>query len=71
MRVRMRTANGRLLRILDSTRTSDCRVRRRRSICELYFPILEAQLAGPWTVMVTKRSDPPTNVRVEVTFSPP
>jgi hypothetical protein len=72
VRVRMRTANGRLLYILDSTQSKDwCKVRHRRSICQLPFPKLEAQLGGRWTVIVTKRSDPPASVSVRVTFSTP
>jgi hypothetical protein len=72
VRVRMRTANGRLLYILDSTQSKDwCKVRHRRSICQLPFPKLEAQLGGRWTVIVIKRSDPPASVSVHVTFSTP
>jgi hypothetical protein len=65
VRVRMRTSNGRLLRILDSTRIADwCQVRRSRSVCLLMFPLLEAQREGLWTVIVRKRSDPAATVRV-------
>jgi hypothetical protein len=72
IQIRMRTANGRLLYILDSTRSKDwCKVRHRRSVCQLPFPKLEAQLGGQWTVMVVKRSDPAASVRVDVTFSTP
>lgn len=72
VRVRMRTANGRLLHVLDSTRSKDwCEVRRGRSICQLPFPALEAQLGGRWTVIVVKRSDPPASVSVHVAFSTP
>jgi hypothetical protein len=72
VRVRMRTANGRLLHVLDSTRNKDwCKVRHRRAICQLPFPALEAQLGGRWTVIVMKRSDPPASVRVGVTFRTP
>jgi hypothetical protein len=35
------------------------------------FPELEAQRAGPWTVIATKRSPAPATVRISVTFSRP
>jgi hypothetical protein len=72
VRVRMRTANGRLLHILESTRSKDwCKVRHGHSVCQLPFPALEAQLGGRWTVIVVKRSGPPASVSVHVTFSTP
>jgi hypothetical protein len=72
VRVRMRTANGRLLRILDSTRIADwCQLRRGRSVCLVTFPLLEAQREGLWTVIVRKRSDPAATVRVGVIFRSP
>jgi hypothetical protein len=47
VRIRMRTANGRLLYILDSTRSKDwCKVRHGRSTCRLPFPRLEAHSEG-------------------------
>jgi hypothetical protein len=48
-----------------------CKVRHSRSICQLLFPALEAQLGGRWTVIVVKRSDPPASVSVHVTFNTP
>jgi hypothetical protein len=71
-RVRMRTSDGALLHILDSTRSADwCQVRRDRSVCFLPFPLLEARREGLWTVIVTKRSIPAAAVRVAVTFRSP
>jgi hypothetical protein len=58
------------LDVIASTRSKAwCHVRARRSICFLPFPRLEAQLAGPWTVIASKRSEPSATVRVVVTFS--
>ena len=46
-----------------------CTVRGTRLVCALLFPLLEAQRAGPWTVIATKRSRSPATVRIAVTFS--
>jgi hypothetical protein len=68
--VRIRTWYGQALRVLDSTRDrGSCRVRRKRSVCSLAFPRLEAQRAGCWTVIATKRSRPPALVRIAVIFN--
>jgi hypothetical protein len=72
VRVRIRTWYGQQLRVLDSTKdTESCHARLRVSVCHTFFPLLEAQRAGPWTVIVTKRSARPARVEVEVTFERP
>ena len=68
--VRIRTWYGQPLNVLNSTRDKAwCKVSNGRSICFLPFPYLEAQRAGVWTVIVSKRSKPPATVRVVVTFN--
>jgi hypothetical protein len=70
--VRIYTWYGATLHVLGSTRNPDwCKVRRRRSVCQLPFPLLEAQRPGLWTVIVTKRSDAAATVNVVVTFRRP
>jgi hypothetical protein len=70
--VRIHTWYGTTLHVLGSTRDPDwCKVRRRRSVCQLSFPLLEAQRPGLWTVIVTKRSDAAATVKVAVTFRRP
>jgi hypothetical protein len=70
--VRIHTWYGGTLHVLGSTRDPDwCKVRRRRSVCQLPFPLLEAQRPGLWTVIVTKRSDAAATVKVAVTFRRP
>jgi hypothetical protein len=69
--VRIDTWYGVHLGVEDST-TNDkafCAVRDNRSVCDLPFPELEAQRAGPWTVIATDLSRTPATVRVAVTFS--
>ncbi len=69
--VRIRTWYGVDLGVEDST-TRDkafCAVKGRRSVCDLLFPELEAQRAGPWTVIALDRSRSPATVRISVTFS--
>jgi hypothetical protein len=69
--VQMRTWYGQRLRILDAIeRDSSCHVRNGKADCLFAFPALEAQRAGPWTVIVEKRSGPPVTVRVGLTFNP-
>jgi hypothetical protein len=68
--VRIRTWYGVDLGVIDSTNEKPwCTVRGKRSVCVLPPPLLEAQRAGPWTVIATKRSRPPATVRIAVTFS--
>jgi hypothetical protein len=68
--VRIHTWYGVDLGVIDSTNGKPwCAVRGKRSVCVLPFPLLEAQRAGPWTVIATKRSRAPANVRIAVTFS--
>jgi len=58
--------------ILTSTHDRGvCRRRGSRDICFERFPLLEAQRAGTWTVIASKRSEPPATVRVVVTFAKP
>jgi hypothetical protein len=70
--VRIRTWYATSLSVLNTTRDKTwCNTRGTRSICLLRFPRLEAQQAGPWTVIASKRSQPAATVRVAVTFSKP
>lgn len=70
--VRMHTWYGADLGVADSTKyDQSCTMTGERSVCELLFPELEAQRAGPWTVIATKRSRPAATVRITVTFSRP
>jgi hypothetical protein len=46
-----------------------CKVNGGESTCSLLFPKLEAQRAGPWRVIASKRSGPAATVRVSITFS--
>lgn len=59
---------GPVLHILDGARRRDCRRQRNEDICVLHFPTLDALSAGQWTVLVEKRSRPPTTVRFAITF---
>jgi hypothetical protein len=70
--VRIRTWYGQYLGVVTSTKNTDwCHLRPRVSVCQVGFPLLEAQRGGPWTVIVTKRSAPAATVKVEVTFQRP
>jgi hypothetical protein len=67
----IRTWYGQHLRVLDSIEgDSSCHVRNGEADCLFFFPALEAQRAGPWTVIARKRSGPPVTVRIEVMFNP-
>lgn len=66
--LRIESSTGQQLRILDSTRSRDCRTRPPLRLCLLRFPRLEAVRGGIWTVVATKRSLPPARVRVDVVF---
>lgn len=71
MSVWMRTWYGQRLGVFDSLAgNSSCRFRQGRADCLFPFPALEAQRAGPWTLIAHKRSGPPIRVRIEVTFNP-
>jgi hypothetical protein len=68
--IRIRTWYGQRFLVLDSTRDREsCRISGSRSVCVQAFPRLEAQRSGPWTVVITKRSAAPANVRVAVIFN--
>lgn len=55
--------------ILTSTHDRGvCRRRGSQDICFERFPLLEAQRAGTWTVIASKRSKPSATVRITVTF---
>jgi hypothetical protein len=70
--VRIRTWYATSLSVFDSTGDKTwCNTHSAMSICLLRFPRLEAQQAGPWTVIVSKRSQPAATVRIAVTFSKP
>src|SRR5207248_2680155 len=64
--VEVRTWYGSTLSIFDSRdhRGHDCPVEGSRVVCFLRFPVLPAQKAGRWTVVVTKRSGASAIVRV-------
>lgn len=68
--VRIHTWYGVDLGVVDSTHEPQwCKASGARSTCSLLFPELEAQRAGPWRVIASKRSGPAVVVRVAVTFS--
>lgn len=68
--VTIRTWYGAIFSILSSTRDPGvCRRRGSQDICFERFPLLEAQRAGTWTVIASKRSEPAATVRVAVTFA--
>jgi hypothetical protein len=66
--IRIETSIGQRLRILDSTRSGDCKVRPPLRTCLLHFPRLDAIRGGVWTIVLTKRSLAPARVRVDVSF---
>jgi hypothetical protein len=66
--IRIDTRTGQVLRVLDSTRRRDCKVRPPFRTCLLHFPRLEAVQGGRWTIVLTKRSIPPARVRVDLGF---
>ena len=68
LEIELRTPEGTRLHVLDTTHAPDCRVRMPYRICYLRFPRLDAERGGTWTIVATKRSLPPTNVRVDVMF---
>jgi hypothetical protein len=72
--VRIRTWYGVDLGVTDSTTKEKdklCKASANRIVCNYLFPELEAQRAGPWTVIATKHSRPPATVRIAVTFFGP
>ena len=66
--VRIESGAGDVLRILDSTRTRGCKVRRPLRTCFLRVPKLHAIRGGRWTIVLTKRSLSPARVRVDLGF---
>ena len=70
--VNIRTSYGTVLTILDSTHDRAwCRRHGSQDMCFEPFPYLPAQRAGKWTVIASKRSEPPATVGVAVTFAKP
>jgi hypothetical protein len=70
--VNIRTWYGVDLQVLTSTHDAEsCKTGARRSTCFTRFPFLEAQRAGRWTVIATKRSGPPAVVHIAITFNKP
>lgn len=81
--VQFRTWYGAVLDILDykpgaqressivNNRATGCKSVGSRLLCVQHYPLLAAQKAGVWTVVVSKRSIPPATVRVAVTFHKP
>ena len=58
--------------ILTSTHDpASCRTRGSQNVCFERFPLLEAQRAGTWTVVASKRSGPAATVRVAIVFAKP
>ena len=51
--------------------STGCKAAASRLLCIQHYPFLPAQKAGPWTLVVVKRSAPPATVRVDVTFHKP
>jgi hypothetical protein len=70
--VQMRTWYGAVFSIYDSADFgSGCKQHAGRRTCLGRFPLLPAQRAGPWTVVVSKRSAAAATVAVAVTFAAP
>jgi hypothetical protein len=66
----LRTTYGTWLGVTTSTKNSQgCRTARSQEHCLIRFPILEAQPAGRWTVLASKRSGPAAIVRITITFA--
>lgn len=66
--IRIESSTGQRLRILDSTRSRECKTRPPLRTCFLHFPRLEAVRGGVWTIIATKRSLPPARVRGDLIF---
>jgi hypothetical protein len=66
--IRIETPTGHRLRILESTRSRACKLRPPLRTCFMRFPRLEAPGSGVWTIVLTKRSIAPAQVRVDVSF---
>jgi hypothetical protein len=70
--VNVRTWYGAVLSIYDTADVgSGCRVTAGVRSCLGRFPLLPAQRAGAWSVVVSKRSSPAATVAVAVTFVKP
>ena len=71
VRIRIHTSEGYELHIVDSTKRNVhwCDTEEQRRSCSIPFPALEAPQAGRWSVIVTKFSQPPADVSIEVTFT--
>lgn len=70
--VNIHTWYGVDLQVLPSTREADsCKTSGARSTCFLRFPLLEAQRAGRWMVIASKRSGPSATVHIAITFHRP
>jgi hypothetical protein len=73
IRLRIHTSEGYELHVVDSTERDDanCHIEQGSRSCSFGpFPALEAPKAGRWTVIVTKSSQPPTDVAAQVRFKP-
>ena len=67
--VRIVTSSGEVLRVLDSTqRFGRCNVRPPLRTCLVRFPKRAVARGGTWTIVATKRSDPPARARVDISF---
>ena len=70
--VHLRTWYGAVLSVYDTADLGPaCRVAVAVRTCMGLFPLLPAQRAGAWTVVVSKRSSPAATVAVAVTFAKP
>ncbi len=67
--VTIETGTGRALRILDSTRSPGCKVRRPLRTCFVDVRKLDGVRGGRWTIVLTKRSLSPARARVDLRFS--
>lgn len=54
--------------ILDSTHDPGCQIRGSEVACFEQFPLLPAQRAGTWTVVVSKHSQPAATVHIAFAF---
>ena len=70
LNVGLRTQPGEVLHVLSRERTKQaCRMSAGGWRCKVIFPVLEAQPAGQWTMLVRKLSQPPVRLEFRVVFS--
>jgi hypothetical protein len=54
--------------LTSSHESGTCSLRGSQDVCAEHFPLLPAQRAGAWTVIVAKPTGPVTTVRITITF---